>query len=347
MGNLNMSTKLAADVDGISFRMIVNLYRRRAQEIEAYLSKKPNEWGKFQSEFNSEVNSVFREIMKFEKENIAVGREDRVYKLKRIFVNRIKSSFVRGEYAEWSVRRPYGYAGDFKIIEDIYRNNPITTGFERLFDNYFMMSAISIAVRNRKNDFKRVIIDLVSDKRSQSLRIMDLACGPCREIREIFSVNSDLLKNVVFDCYDNEEKALEFSADKLSGALNINYFKENATRIAFRKNISSLIDKKYDLIYTTGLFDYFEERLAIRLVENLKKLLNPNGIIFISDVRDKYSNPSVHYMEWAGDWNLVYRDDESFKNIFLKAGFQEDEIETYYEQQGILQYIKASNKQSI
>jgi len=337
-----MNTKLVADVAGASFRMMVNHYKRRAQEIEDYLSKRPNEWGKFQNEFNSEVNNVFREIMKFEKENIAIGREDRVYKLKRIFVNRIKSNFVKGAYAEWSARRPYGYAGDFKIIEDIYQNNPTTIGFERLFDNYFMMSSISIAVRNRKNDFKKVIIDLVSDKRNQSLRIMDLACGPCREIREILSVDSCQFDNVVFDCYDNEEKALEFSAGKLSGVPNVNYIKANATRLAFKKDISVLIDKKYDLIYTTGLFDYFEERLAIRLVENLKKLLNPNGIIFISDVRDKYSNPSVHYMEWAGDWNLVYRDDESFKNIFLKAGFNENEIETCYEQQGILQYIKAS-----
>ena len=61
--------------------------------------------------------------------------------------------FVRGTLIDWSLRKPFGYAGDFKIINDIYENNPDTVGFDRLFDNYFQMSAISIAVRNRKDDF--------------------------------------------------------------------------------------------------------------------------------------------------------------------------------------------------
>ncbi len=64
----------------------------------------------------------------------------------------------------------------------------------------------------------------------------------------------------------------------------------------------------------------------------------------ISDVRDKYSNPSVHFMEWVGEWELVYRDDDNFRDIFINAGFKKDEIEFQYEQQGILQYIRATNK---
>jgi len=66
--------------------------------------------------------------------------------------------------------------------------------------------------------------------------------------------------------------------------------------------------------------------------------------MIISDVRDKYSNPSVHFMEWVGEWELVYRDDDNFRNIFANAGFKKDEIEFQYEQQGILQYIRVTNK---
>ena len=77
------------------------------------------------------------------------------------------------------------------------------------------------------------------------------------------------------------------------------------------------------------------------MIENLKKLLKPKGVMAISNVRDKYSNPSVHYMEWMGDWNLIYRNDENFKQIFRDAGFTENNINIQYEQQGILQYIIA------
>lgn len=336
--NLELSEK------EIPFRNLIKLYIKRAQEIELYLSKKPDEWGKFQNEFNSELNGIFRNIMNFEKVNLINGHEEKVYKLKQLFIKRFKNLFAKGVYCNWSIQKPFGYAGDFKIIEDIYENNPTTTGFDRLFDNYFQMSAISVAVRNRKEDLKRFIIEFVQDKQDLSLKIMDLASGPCRELRDILFFNSSLCKNINFDCYDNDINAIEFAKSSLNNSSKFNFIKENVMRIAFRKDINSMIDIKYDLIYSTGLFDYFSERVAVALVRNLRKLLKPNGLMIICNVRDKYSNPSVHFMEWAGDWNLVYRTDEEFKNIFLEADFNEDELQTQYEQQGIMQYIIAFNK---
>lgn len=329
---------------GASLRTKVNHYKKRAREIEDCLLKNPEEWGRFQSEFNWEVDLIFRDIMNFEKENMASGQEDKVYKLKNLFVKKIRKIFERGELTGWILRKPYGYAGDFKIIEDIYENDPTTIGFERLFDNYIQMSAISVAVRNRKDDFKRFIARFIRKKQGQPIRIMDLASGPCREIRELLSEENDLCARATFDCYDNDEHSIEFASDLLEQYPNVHFIKENATRIAFRKDIDALIGKKYDFIYSTGLFDYFEERLATKLIANLRRLLAPGGEMIISDVRDKYSNPSVHFMEWVGEWELVYRDDDNFRNIFMNAGFKKDEIKFQYEQQGILQYIKAANK---
>ena len=326
-------------------RNSIKHYLKRAQEIEAYLNKRPKEWGRFQAEFNMEVNRVFYNIMNFEKENFAVGQEEKVYKFKRIFIKRIREVFLKGVYNEWAFRKPFGYAGDFKIIDDIYQNNPTTTGFVRLFDNYCMMSAIAVAVRNRKEDFKRIIINFINTKPGRNLRIMNLASGPCRELKELLSEYSSLSKNVIFDCYDQDEKAIKYAKKLLVGYSNINFIRENAIRIAFRKNIFQLIDKKYDLIYTTGLFDYFGERVGIALVTNLRKLLNPSGMLAISTMRDKYSNPSVHYMEWVADWSLVYRNEEEFKSIFIESGFGDDELEIGYEQQGIMQYIFATKKE--
>ena len=62
-----------------------------------------------------------------------------------------------------------------------------------------------------------------------------------------------------------------------------------------------------------GFFDYLNRKTSVNLLRNLRKLLKPEGRLFISNVRDKYSNPSVHFMEWVGDWNLVYREDDEFK----------------------------------
>lgn len=328
-----------------SLRAKIKLYKKRAEEIERYLSERPTEWGKFQSEFNSEVNAVFREIMNFEKENVLYGHPEKVHKLKWIFIKRLKHIFMKGVYGPWSITKPFGYSGDFKIIDDIYQNNPTTTGFARLFDNYFQMSAISVAVRNRKEDFKRIIINFINGRRNEVLRIMDLAAGPGRDVKEILSSDELENKNIIFDCYDHEPKAIEFARDLLAGFTNINFFQKNALRLCTAKDINQLIKEKYDFIYTAGLLDYLNDKICIRLIRNMRKLLNTNGVIIGTNVRDKYSNPSIHYMEWIADWNLFYREDEEFKQIFIEAGFTEDELTIRYEQQGIMQYIIA-NKNS-
>lgn len=337
-----MDSTLEIKKEETSLRNTVKHYLKRAKEIESYLSKRPKEWGRFQVEFNAEIDSVFRNIMEFEKANLV--KDDKVYKLKQFFVNRIRGNFIRGDYTKWSLGKPFGYAGDFKIIEDIYENNPVTAGFDRLFDNYFQVSAISVAVRNRKEDFRRLIADFIRDTPGAKLRIMSLASGPGRELREIVSSDNSLCKNVVFDCYDNDEKALEFAKGRLRGQDNFNFFKLNAVRIALKDDPRLIISEKYDLIYSTGLFDYFSEKIATLLIGNLKKILKPGGSLIIANVRDKYSNPSVYFMEWVGDWYLVYRSDDAFREIFINSGFKEKELDIRYEQQGVLQYIIADKK---
>ena len=152
---LKMSTKATLEISGLSLRAKINFYKKRAKEIEEYLSKRPNEWGRFQSEFNSEVNNVFREIMNFERENIDSGGENKVYKLKRFFVEKIRKTFERGSLTAWILEKPYGYAGDFKIINDIYENAPDSIGFDRLFDNYaYRMGASIVTVESVATSFR-------------------------------------------------------------------------------------------------------------------------------------------------------------------------------------------------
>lgn len=322
----------------------IKYYIKRAKEIDYYLSRNPEHWGKYQSEFNVLVNSIFIDILNFDKENFIKGFKNRTDKLKNLFVKRIRKVFLKGFYNRWSLEKPYGYAGDYKIIDSIYLNSPETVGMERLHDNYFQMSAISMAVRNRKEDFKKIILRLINERKGEKIRIMDLACGPCREIKEVLSSKEVNLNNIVFDCYDSELNALAYAKEQLKDfENNVNFIELNALKVGISKDINKLLGHKYDLIYSTGLFDYLNHRVAVRVIKNLKKALNDNGLLAIANVRDKFNNSSVYYMEWVGDWNLIYRNDEEFKIIFQESGFTSDQLKTIYEQQGIILYVLAKN----
>lgn len=314
--------------------------------MKAFLDKKPEEWGRFQSEFNQEINGIFRDLMLFEKENISSGKEEKVYKLKNFFIENFRDDFVKGEFLKWSFDKPYGYAGDYKIIEDIYLNTPKSHGFTRLFDNYFQMSAISIAVRNRKEDFKRIITNFIMQGQGRSMRIMDIASGPCHDVKELLSSENkhrSKFGRVSFDCFDGDHRSIGYAKEVLkSYRSQVNFTQLNIVKLALSKDVEREYPFKYDVIYSTGLFDYLDTRVATRLICNLKQLLNPGGILAISDVRDKYSNPSIYFMEWVADWSLVYRDDDDFRSLFVNSGFPKESLSIGYEQQGIMQYVIAA-----
>ncbi len=336
---------ITADLPALApnLRAKIKAYKKKITDMESFLREHPQEWGRFQSEFNQEINGIFRDLMLFEKEQMARGDEAKVYKLKRLFIDWFRDDFVKGEYVKWCLQKPFGYSGDFKIIDDIYWNHPTTTGFERLYDNYFQMSTICIAVRNRKEDFKRIFRRAVELKKNCPARILNLASGSCRDVAEILADRPWLKgKDFILHCFENDPRAIEYARKVVEGDPHVVFFRENAVRLALKKDVDPSLRESYDLIFSTGLFDYLGTTVSIRLIRRLRELLKTGGVLAISDVRDKFSNPSVHFMEWVGDWNLTYRNDDDFRRSFVEAGFSEKDLSCEYEQQGLMQYILAT-----
>ncbi len=65
--------------------------------------------------------------------------------------------------------------------------------------------------------------------------------------------------------------------------------------------------ESYDLVYCAGLFDYLSQKVCKCLVELFVKLLAKNGLIVFTNVAS--TNPSIGWMEYVLEWNLVYRSD--------------------------------------
>ena len=124
----------------------VKHYIKLSRDLQAHLSRYPYDWLKFQKIFNSTLDKLYDDILQFERTNIDKF-ESKVYKLKKIFEKRYRSYFLYGEFIRWCLEKPYGYAGDFKIIDDIYQNQERTIGLDRLWDNYFQKLAAPKAIR--------------------------------------------------------------------------------------------------------------------------------------------------------------------------------------------------------
>lgn len=319
-------------------------YLNLSKELQEHLSKYPDDWPKFQDIFNSTLEKISLDILQFEKENMT-KLETKVYRFKKIFRERYRQYFLYGEYPKWSYEKPLGYAGDFKIIDDIYQNQPKTAGFDGLWDHYFMQMTAAKATRERKEDLKKIIYDFIKDYKNRNIRIMNLGSGPTREIKELLEADNEKnFSKVIFDCYDFEIKAIDYARYLLDGVNNVNFFQKDAIRIALRKDIKEEIPYNYDFIYSTGLFDYIDTRVAVRLVNNLKKLLKKDGIMVIANFGDKYNNSSAGLMEWVTEWYLIYRTEDEFRKIFIDASFLAEDLRITYQQNKVILYCFVSNK---
>jgi hypothetical protein len=63
--------------------------------------------------------------------------------------------------------------------------------------------------------------------------------------------------------------------------------------------------------------------------------------MLISNMGEKYYNPSAVWMEWVGEWFLIYRTEEEFKKIFLAAGFSRKGLQMLPQRNKMMQYCLA------
>ena len=204
--------------------------------------------------------------------------------------------------------RPLGYAGDFKIIKKIYSEEVSADPKLRKYDEFFQRQVSPQAVRNRKQYFKDLVRGLV-DSSEEPVEVLNLACGPCHEIKELFEESPSL--PVKFLCLDIDERAIEYAGDLLAAhKQHVTFEKANILRFKPKK--------QYPLIWSAGLFDYFDDRVFARILKRYIPALSIKGQVVIGNFSDQ--NPTRGYMEAIAKWNLHHRSDERLKELALEAG---------------------------
>lgn len=194
--------------------------------------------------------------------------------------------------------KPRGYDGDFEMIDKIYTKHTSENPIYKKWDEFFHKGDAPIAVRNRKEYFKEIL-----NTAEEGSDILNLACGSCRDIFEFGHNNK---KKINIHNVDLDDSALAFAKNLNANQSNINIEWTAANIFKF------VSDKKYDIIWSAGLFDYFDDKTFVRLLERFSKNLKEGGKMIIGNFST--SNSSKNYMEF-GNWNLNYRDAGVLKDL--------------------------------
>lgn len=223
--------------------------------------------------------------------------------------------------------RPRGYPGDFELFDTIYKNEPLaedkSPGF--YWDRYFLNNEYAKAARARKNRMKNILQDLIENSNLSTVRMLNIACGPSREIRELFSEPLFLSeisgRKIIFTGLDNDKDALEFSNSRLSNLppnIETRFLNENVLNIFRDGKYYDLIGKQ-DIIYILGLTEYLPDRIFKRLVKFLFQLLDDKGMLVITYKDESITFPSLP-PDWLCDWDFIKRGKDDLINTVKELG---------------------------
>jgi hypothetical protein len=203
--------------------------------------------------------------------------------------------------------KPYGYPGDFTLIDKIYQFDVNEDTRYKNWDLFFQNQPAAIAVRNRKEFFIAYCKNLALKK--EKAKVLILGSGPATDVYEFLN-NCSGGNKISFELIDFDQCAIDFSMKKnemFNG--QISYNRINVLRFnAF---------KLYDLIWSAGLFDYFKDKHFTFLIRKYFNYLTEDGEMVISNFSTK--NPTKRLMEVLSDWYLYLRTESDLFRVSSDA----------------------------
>jgi SAM-dependent methyltransferase len=248
---------------------------------------------------------------------------------------------MRSRFVERAYFKPRGYAGDYLLMEMIYRGRPNGDGkLGRLVDGYCLNTTASKSVRGRRELLGRELTALCWPFLTQSrpVRIMNLACGPSRELFD-FIEGCDASDLVEALCLDIDTEALAYTRNQVDPGnhrASIRLMNENIVKWALGRNRQAI--ETQDIIYSAGLTDYFDDRLFEALIRRCHEHLKPGGVMLIGNFAPH--NPERMFMDHIMQWKLNYRDKDAIVARVAGSPFGKN-VEILTEAEGVNLFVKA------
>lgn len=271
------------------------------------------------------LDNIINEIAEFYETGV-ISIED-ITNINKSFGDDFLKNTIQGH----AFSKPFGYAGDFMMIDKIYTKTTSKIKEFIIWDKYAHQTSATIAVRNRKTFFKEKMRQKLSN--GNDLNLLNVASGPARDLFELYTeINSaSLLKTT---CVEMDENAIKYATELNEKYLDyVTFIKKNIFRFQ--------TTDKFDIIWSAGLFDYFDDKAFILLLKRFNTWLNPKGEIIIGNF-NKDNNPSRNFMELFGDWKLIHRSEDELIELAKKAGFQLSQITVEREPENVNLFLRIS-----
>jgi extracellular factor (EF) 3-hydroxypalmitic acid methyl ester biosynthesis protein len=311
------------------------IFNKRLEEIEKNCSDTTDQNpDKILEETKNAINDVCEACKVFEED---VKDRDIIRDAQTRFRERTNPILSKSYFINRARTWPQGYQGDYKMLETIYRNTPLSEGIGYYLDICGLSAPLAVGVRNRLKTLVEILKDELAER--EKPKVLNIACGSCREV---FELASEIEKSrAKFTCIDLDNDALAYAANRLSytnisptTSNQVKLRKYNAVRM-FDHELNMSEFGMQDIIYSVGLFDYLPTDFLVNLFGALYKMTQPGGKLILS-FKDagRYRHQDYH---WISDWDgFLQRTEEDFRNILFAANIPNASITETREDSGII-----------
>ncbi|MCG3113209.1 MAG: PilZ domain-containing protein [Candidatus Manganitrophus sp. SB1] len=242
---------------------------------------------------------------------------------KEFFRQHLHALFLEAPFINRAYRKPLGYAGDYEMMNMLYRDSyEGETLFGKFLNNHIYQSPAAKAVRNRvpflTDKIEMVVRNSLPLKSNTNyISVASIGCGPAKEIQDFLS-RSDKRDQCKFSLIDSDKSALQHCQEKI---LRIDLSRKVRTKARFiHKSVieiargkEDIFPERQDLIYSIGLFDYLNTDFSKQLIRVLFENLNSNGVLIVGDFDP--SCPTKNYLEYTMEWHLIYRNNSQMLEL--------------------------------
>jgi len=250
----------------------------------------------------------------------------------------IAGSLLEVGRLQWQARfKPRGYAGDYQLLDWICGHQLCDHPLGRAFDLFFQRQAAPQAVRARTH---AVAVALLSERLRRDAcdpyHVASVGSGPAEDLRQALSLLPDSHRRTLqVILLDLDPESLDFAQQRIKpllapGALTA--VRDNPARLPSKPKAAQLLAQT-DFLVCTGLFDYLDEKAAVAMLRLFWRQLAAGGQLLVGNFAP--SNPTRAYMEWIGNWYLIYRTAEQMIQLAAQAKIPSSSLRVSSEPLGI------------
>ena len=317
-----------------SFEALLADFRAGMERLKILCAKDPQSPGAEarHAEFISVIEKTSQRLKPLEK---AAGAVD-LMAMRGQFQKTVLEYLEGSENFRHTLVKPFGYAGDFQLLEMLAGNTCTSRGLAYHFDQSQLEYPASAACRRRIEWISGELSDRMERRKAQSLSILDLGIGTAPIEQRLLRQHPEIL--LLVHAVDLEPAALEYVHRVLAGGNCTVYpWRLNLRDPAAMTKVSELAAQA-DAVIAIGILEALTDAEAVRLLQTALRSLPMDGVFYTENFVPTHPTRSV--MEWFQDFHLAYRSLDELKTLALQAGADPSCLELKLDSTGSLALLK-------